>query len=187
MRKIKLTKYKKPILNATFTRDTLYCVYLGNSRFVYFKSEKTCQAFLADTNRFLNNSLQILNQLYIQIFGEYREIWFLGDVHDISLNDVAGDLKAVDDAFMTVFIKATHPENGNHYSFLYTESICKRLITIITTITDIYDKRKIYVTMYKLKHISFQLETMLHQLENYGKPEPQTNSETEIDFTDLKE
>lgn len=183
MRKIKLTNFRKPQPNAVFTNDTMYRVYLGNQKFIFFRNEKQTLQYLADTNRFLNNNLQILNQLYIQLFGEFREIWFYGDAHDLETTRIHGTFKNVDEAFDNVFIKSTHPENGNYYSFVYTEAICKRLIEATNAMIAIYEVKKIFVTLHKLNHALTQLETILLQLENYGKTDP---SALKNDETDLK-
>jgi transcriptional regulator with XRE-family HTH domain len=59
------------------TVQNLRDVCLGNGRRIQFKSARVAAKFIADTNRYLTKCLVILNETYIDVFAEYRRVWFV--------------------------------------------------------------------------------------------------------------
>ncbi len=53
-------------------------IALGNGSRVQFTSKRVANKFITDTNRFLTKCLVVLNNGYIDLFREYRLLWFVG-------------------------------------------------------------------------------------------------------------
>lgn len=53
-------------------------VLLGNGVRKQFASKREAGYFLAETNRFLTESLVIINQVYTDLYVQYRQMWLAG-------------------------------------------------------------------------------------------------------------
>jgi hypothetical protein len=52
-------------------------MYLGNGKRLHFTNKREAAHFIAETNRYLTKVLVALNDTYIQVFAEYRRMWFI--------------------------------------------------------------------------------------------------------------
>lgn len=72
MQNVKLTAYRRPQPESSFTiKKYYYSVFTYNAEF-YFKSERRLKLWLGKLNRELNATAHELNFTYAEVFSEYR-------------------------------------------------------------------------------------------------------------------
>lgn len=182
MKQIKINNLTVPRKDGILATDKKYCVWLGNETRNYFTSQKACDNFLANTNRFLNENLQNLNNIYIQLFSEFRQVWFYGDSAHNSIIKIEQEFKNVEYAFENVINKSAHPINGNSYAFTILFRICDSQRLIAENIIQIYLQKKIYVPTHRLKYLKAQIKMIENGLRSLGK---ETVFEVADDFIEL--
>ncbi len=184
MKQIKINNITRPQLDPIYVRDKKYCVYLGNQNFNYFTSEKHSLAFLANTNRFLNECLQIINHIYIQVFSEYRQVWFYGDTCQNTIIKIEQEFKQIEYGFENVISKSSHPINGNSYAFSILNHLCNSHRLIVENIIQIYTTKKIYVPIHRLRYLKSQIDIIDNKINTYGSEEikKEIDSFIEIDY-----
>jgi hypothetical protein len=183
MKAIKINQFSRPKKDGLMVNDRNYCVYLGNQRFIYFASEKQTLNYLAVTNRFLNEILQILNQLYVNAYGEYRQIWFYGDSFPSQITEIERSLRQLDFSFENILIKTNNHINGNSVAFSFLDKICGELLVICENVIQVYVSKKIFVPTHRLKYLRDQIHLTSSKLKHYGTSTIVTHSESfyEID------
>ena len=72
MKKINITSITKADYSSHLTKLRTHCVSLGNGSINYFSNINKAKEFLAKTNRFLNERLFDLNELYIDVHTHFQ-------------------------------------------------------------------------------------------------------------------
>jgi hypothetical protein len=83
MRKTHLHTITDPKPGSIYTRDKKYWIWLGNGIKCSFSNKKQAVSFLANLSKLVNEKLFELNLIYIDIFAEYRRLWFYFDVEQL--------------------------------------------------------------------------------------------------------
>jgi hypothetical protein len=83
MRKTHLHTITDPKPGSIYTRDKRYWIWLGNGVKCSFTNKKHAVSFLANLSKLVNEKLFELNLIYIDIFAEYRRLWFYFDVEQL--------------------------------------------------------------------------------------------------------
>src|SRR6266567_9496658 len=123
----------KQFMLSRYSRDQWgnYVIWFGNRICVEYKSKRDMAAFLADTNRYLTQTMIELNEIYIQVFMEYRRTWFIlqnsKSGKKVNLFDqerrIKSSLQAVDDMFERTGNTYTGTSDAV-YSFVNLAKIC---------------------------------------------------------------
>lgn len=163
MKKINLTYIRLPDKHSWLSEQKTYSVYLGNEVKASFPSEKKVKKFLADTNRFLNLQLHELNQIYIQLFAEYRRLWFKLDENDFEdrLRDVSKLFKKV--------TRYNHGENSNYFVFFDFIKLTRELTETAEKLQEFQFDDNNYSEVNLLATLLFRLDNIDQVLKNYGK------------------
>ena len=72
--KIRLDKLQTGLKSSLLTREKRHRISLGNGLTVYFTNINEAKSYLNATNRFLNNLMHNLSNIYIQLWSEYRKL-----------------------------------------------------------------------------------------------------------------
>jgi hypothetical protein len=135
MRKIQIDKINFPDKSSPRLKDKLYSVYL-NGNIEYFGSEKNAKAYLAESNKKLNEILLELNELYINTFNQYRLIAFY-----LKDNRIPVFIAGIEKTFHLVVTRSGFT-NGNHFTFKHLENITVMLLQILFILKKVnYEKK----------------------------------------------
>ena len=169
MKKVKLEKYTEPRVGSIYTRDKYYWVWLGNDTKHRFSNRKHAEAFLARTNRFLNERVFELNRLYVEVFAEYRRLWFYFDRAEIAGNErIEMMLEWINKKF-NIMIDRSGGENGNFNTFINMRVIIDNLRQIVLTLEELQKRKNNWVEKYNLAVIAVRLnevEGLLNEFES---------------------
>jgi hypothetical protein len=171
MKKIKLRMIVPADRSAVLIKNRKHCVYLGNGVSRYFTDKKQAERFLAETNRFLNEKIFEINQLYIDMFGEYRRAWFSfsGQRNEamIQMNMVA-HLNQIERT-MDLIISRCGFTNGNHFVFKHLTDVLKIMGSLCRQIADLRHAKKQYSESHQVKVIVRRIEVAVKDVEEYGQ------------------
>jgi len=180
MRKIVINDIIYPDLNSNYTHRRKYCVALGNSTRVYFDNLKDAKKYLADTNRFLNNKLHELNYIYINVFAEYRKLWFYFAEKQMQRyeQDINETFKVIDFKFQNLY-RVNYTVNGNYFAFLSLDKIARNIREVFSIIIEVQKAKKFYADAQRVYMFDTQAHRIIMELKNYNK--------TGIDQVDILE
>lgn len=167
MKKIKIENYDEPIIGSIYTRDKLYWVWLGNRVKRSFANRKHAEAFLVEVSRFLNQCTFELNLIYVEIFSEYRRLWFYFDKKAIESFEMDRIMTWVNKNFDLLI--GTSGINGNFNSFRNCSLIIDNLNEIIQNLKNLHLSRNKYAELYTLEVCRRRLQKINDELENFGK------------------
>lgn len=142
MKRIEVTGITPATPGSDFAARRCYSVYLGNRRTVTFTSSRLARAFIADTNRFLNDRLRDLNYLLGQAYVDYRAAWPLlhnGQTPVLQDTEVRlrGYLAAADGALDRA-VRNTRGPNGIHFAWRALEAGAGALQTFGDVLAELY-------------------------------------------------
>jgi hypothetical protein len=171
MKKIKIENYREPVKESIYTRDKRYWISLGNGARLSFTNRKDAKAFLARTNRFLNERVFDLNRIYVDVFSEYRRIWFYFDDGEKENNERIELTMHWTNVRFNVMIRNAGYESGNAYAFQNLRTIISNLLEIIATLRDVQKRRNNWVERYNLEVLSRRLTEVDAMINGYGLAE----------------
>ncbi len=162
MKRIKLTNYTPPDKSSVFTENLKYSVSLGNGYSASFANGKEAKAFLAETNRELNNKMYELNLLFGDVIKMYRNAWPYFDFGRKSVvNNLQGIIKdrvdGVENSF-NLLVDRSHFENGNSFVFSHFYSIIDSLKKICSDLSEMYCSKNHPVLMYEADSLNVRLD-----------------------------
>lgn len=159
MRKIQIDKINFPDKASPRLKDKLYSVYLNGS-LEYFASEKNAKAYLAETNKKLNELLLELNYIYISALTQYRTIVFYMKENRIPVY-IAGIEKSFD-----LVIKRSQYTNGNHFTFKHLENISDMLLQMLSIIKRINDEKKYFPSVTAIRMLIKRIQELQEIIHN---------------------
>lgn len=154
--------------------ENLYSFQLGNGERISFTSKRIANKFIADTNRFLTKCLVVLNTTYIELFREYRLMWFVtsntnqgSKVYYGSVEqDIKRSLQAADDIF-TKFNHSAWGSNDPYFAFIDLKKIALFLNDAAGPLCEFHKKRNTTASYYACIVLSDRLESILEKLQSY--------------------
>ncbi len=179
MKKIKLKAFYRADKKSIYKRDQVHKVYLGNGLTKSFSNIHDAQAYLATTNRMLNDLSLELNSVYIDAWSEYRRLYpiffeLLADqAHIIEHNS------QIERTFNLLYNRSSYL-NGNHFTFTrfyyiieHIQGLCQEVLQVLIL------KRRNY-NLFQLRILIRRLDQIRKNLESWGyekqqddeKPEP---------------
>jgi hypothetical protein len=171
MKKIKIETYSTPRPESHYSRDKYYWVWLGNGSKRLFSNRKHAEAFLVKTNRFLNEKIFELNRLYVEIFAEYRRLWFYFDSDRKIVSEQVDDLMVWINRKFTITIENSRNENGNFNVFRNLRQIISDLSHIINVCSDLQAQKNNWVEKYNLIVMQRRLSDIENEIGNYERSE----------------
>jgi len=163
-------------INITKKRSVQTCreVCLGNGRRIQFKSTRVAAKFIADTNRYLTKCLVVLNETYIDLFGEYRRIWFITANTNTGTrtnyrDKEAAIKKALDSAdFMFNKFNATNwGSNDPFFAFIDLRKIALFLQDAADTLTQFHKDRDHTAQYYACQVLADRCLSVINKLDGY--------------------
>jgi len=170
MKKIKIEKYDEPRVGSIYTRDKYYWVWLGNGSKHRFSNRKHAEAFLAQTNRFLNERVFELNRLYVEVFAEYRRLWFYFDKSATLDNERIEGLLEFTNKKFNILIDRSGGENGNFNVWHSMRVLIDNMLEIVKVLEDLQKKKNNWVEKYNLAVIAARLDEVERLIEEFEKP-----------------
>lgn len=166
MKNINITK-KRAVQN-------LREVSLGNGRRIQFKSTRVAAKFIADTNRYLTKCLVILNETYIDVFAEYRRLWFVTSNTNqgtrTNYRATETDIKKALDAADFIFNKfntTTWGSNDPFFAFIDLRKIALFLKDAAATLTDFHKGRDHTANYYACQVLADRCQAVVNRLDEY--------------------
>jgi len=171
---IKLKNYSIPQPGSILQAQRLYSVYLGNGARVNFASERDCRAYLAETNRFLNDQLLHLNAIFGQLCSEYRRVWpyfITGKSKSGALNAAHTKItKQINDITWTFERMAIDcGQNYNHFAVKQLLSVAADLAAMATAIEAVHRLKSNAPDAANLKAIAKVCAGVESEIFRYGK------------------
>lgn len=160
-------------------RNGIYETWFGNRNCVKFASKRDMAAFLADTNRFLTASLVELNEFYITLFKEYRNIWFTmvnfnsGTRVNMLLDERR--LQTLISDIMDQFNRVGNTAHGTGsagWSFIHLQNICLMMNEMLAMLIDINKKRNNTYAYHSLQTLHIRIEALAKTICNYPSEMP---------------
>ena len=167
MKKIKLNNVHIPDKKSPLIKDHQYQIFTGTSR-MYFKNKKKLKRHLHGLNVQLNHILLELNNLYINIFIEYRKIAVIYNEYfnrDCSCNELVILIEKY-------FIKATTPTSQANRNYFYVFNLTRLtefLIEFCNLLIDVQFSKKHNSECNSLRSLLYRLENIRKELESFGK------------------
>lgn len=149
------------------TRQRKICVFLHTGLTVYFTNNKVAKAFLVETNDFLNVKLFELNEQYIELFTQYRRMWFYFEF------DLTGDT-AIKNAFtdiercMLLMVERGSWVNGPPMVWKWFGLCADSLSLVITILQAMHRRRNNFAEVKILEAVRSRVEYLKSQLAAYG-------------------
>jgi hypothetical protein len=169
MKKIKIEKITNKDKKSVFTKDRKYSVYLGTTT-IFNSSKKTTKRQLVELNVQLNNILLELNNIYINIFIEYRKVAVIYNEHfyyDSSCSDIIQSLEK----FFIKAITPASPENRNYFFVSNLTRLTETLSDLAEEIITVYVKKRHFVECSYMRSVKRRLEQIKQYMEEFGKDE----------------
>ena len=180
MKKIEIQQFREPKARVLYANDKMYEVYLGNQTRNYFTSKRDCLAFLAKTNKMLNDNMFFLNDIFADVFRESREIWGFSDKYFNEQQNINGYFTQITNAFERVSSLKSHI-NENTMVWNQLLNIIELLKKCCQIFSNIYTERNFYNKKRRVDTIIKQLQHTFFILENFG------NKEKESEYYELFE
>jgi YHS domain-containing protein len=161
MKRIVLNRYSIPDKNSVYIRNKYYHVYLGNEQTYYFSSKENVHMFLRETTDMINEVLCSLNNLYTEVFSEFREFW----IYDNTNIDrhIFKKFESLNNIFSRSIKRSVEI---NVFSFKNMYLIIEEITTISTIMIKAYDK-KFIARINKLHFINEQLNYVKQKLDTW--------------------
>lgn len=156
-----------------------YLVWLGNRNCCRFASKRHMRYFLADTNRFLNAAMIELNEYYIRLFAEYRNIWFtmMNFKNGSMVNHVEQErllsklIMDIMEQFNRVGNTFTGTANAG-WAFIHLQRICLMEKEMLQLLIDLNKNRNNTYTYQSLQVLTRHIESVEQRISNYPDPLP---------------
>jgi len=166
MKKIKLNNIQIPDKESVLIKKRKHHVYLGTAT-NYYSNRTIAKRKLVELNKQINNILLEINNIYINIFIEYRKVAII--YNEFYNRDTrCSDLILYIEKF---FVKATIPgsyENRNFFYVTNVRKIIEFLIEFTNIIIEYLVKKRHFVECNSLKSILARLEILKLEMENFG-------------------
>jgi hypothetical protein len=156
------------------TVQNLREVSLGNGRRIQFKSARVAAKFIADTNRYLTKCLVILNETYIDVFSEYRRIWFVTSNTNAGTRtnyrekevSIKKALEAADFIF-NKFNATTWGSNDPFFAFIDLRKIALFLRDAAEDVTEFHKSRDHTANYYACQVLADRCQAVINRLDEY--------------------
>jgi len=167
MKQIKIQYLKEANKKSHLTRERMYSVFLGNDLTCYFKNKKKAQAFIAETNRMLNDTAQELHLIYIDLWNTYRKIYFSHHLLFLRMN--CKDFPLIIEKQFDLMLTRSNWGNGNYYTFTCFFTIIDYLKQWMIHITDVLKKANSMYLCQQFDSFNNRFEYLLYKLKTWGE------------------
>jgi len=171
MKKINITSITKADYSSHLTKLRTHCVSLGNGSINYFSNINKAKEFLAKTNRFLNERLFDLNELYIDVHTHFQRNWFYFN-NSQQLKGLEFEcyknFELIQDCMNLVYTRS-HYTNGNQFTFKHIFEIHNCLINTVIIIKKLHVMRGNYAESKYMDVIIRRIKYVKMLIEKYPK------------------
>ena len=145
-------------------------VAMGNGLTLRFKNEVYAKSFMVKASEDLSFQLIVLNEIYMDLFAEFRRNWFYFNL----TQELLRSEQRIKNAF-ELFEHQTHLAvsrcefaNGNHFVFRYMYQSCKALIEVSEILSNFHVYRRNFSHAKILNVHKERLENCLLTIDNIG-------------------
>lgn len=172
MKKINIKSITKADKTSHLTRQRTHCISLGNGSINYFSNITKAKEFLAKTNRFLNERLFDLNELYIDVHTHFQRNWFYFNNDSQNIRGLEHscykNFELIQDC-MNLVCTHSHYTNGNHFTFKHLNEIQDCLINTVVIIKKIHVLRDNYAESRCMDVLIRRIKYIKTLINNYPK------------------
>lgn len=148
----------------TNARKHSICIKAGTT--ISFTDHRKAEAFLVQTNDFLNFKLFELNELYIELNTQYRRNWFYFEFNIQDERSCFGSFMQTE-KYMNLMVDRGHYENGPYMVFSWMDASFCSMMAVIELLQDLHKKRNNWAEIKVLEAIRTRAEFMLSQIRDY--------------------
>lgn len=160
-------------------KGNCYEIYLGNGFLFSFKSERAAKKFLADTSRFLTQHLHNLNNLYTEIYSQYRNAWGYFNHNKgtkkaallQSERDLKENIRSAEELLDYTVTWIQKGPNANYLIFSNFNKITDYCRATVFTLKDLAQSRSDTSTVYRCNDLIQRISYLQHSLKTYGQLE----------------
>jgi hypothetical protein len=170
MRKIMISHFRPADKTSFLTIQKKHNVALGNGLNLLFSNVNDVTSFLAKTNKFLNEKLFELNELYIETQSNYHRLWFYFNNSSellIQERNIISNFSIVSRNMLMMVTRSSYG-NGNQFVFLQMINAIESLIQTIKILQDLQKARYNYLENNYLNTIEERCNVLKEKLSNYG-------------------
>jgi hypothetical protein len=171
MRKIRIGHLANGEKKSVFTRRRAYSFYIGNGKTVRFTNGRQAETFMNEVNKDLNFNLIMFNQIYGEIFVQYRKLWFYMDFENESFDNnrkITGNFALIEKSMEFMMTRGEF-ENGSTYVFNGFNQIIEYLSEIIETLILVEQSRIGFVEVKMLRLTNDKLLAIKRELAAIGE------------------
>jgi hypothetical protein len=127
LRTIRICHFDYPNKQAVYSEQRLYRIALGSGYVIHCQSIRDTRQFIAETNRFLNQILDLLSGCLDDLFSEFSQYWRYFD-----RSGTIQFLKKIEDIFTSLqfALDRSHLTNGNHFVFRHLLAAADQIATL---------------------------------------------------------
>lgn len=149
-------------------------VALGNGKRLHFTSKRTANKFIADTNRYLTKCLVVLNLTYVDLFREYRLLWFVGtntnNGNTTNYRNLEQTIKANLQTADFMFDKFNYANAGSSdpfFSFIDLRKAALFMQEAAAVMAGFHKKRNNTAAFYNCQVLADRCQSIMNRLDTY--------------------
>ncbi len=167
---IKIKTLWRPDKSSYLTINRKYRVILGNGLTIAFTQEVKAKAFLAQTNRFLNDRVIEINMIYIEIWTQYRRLYIV--FFDLLDSDKFRTYNAEIDKRLTMMIRRSDWYTGNVFTFRWFDQILTLLQEFAQMVHNVLKEKKRNYNTFEMYVLLERLSIIHKQINSWGTDLP---------------
>ncbi|MEO5681468.1 MAG: hypothetical protein ABIQ88_02440 [Chitinophagaceae bacterium] len=147
---------------------------LGNGKRLQFTSKRLANKFIADTNRYLTKCLVVLNLTYMDVFREYRLLWFVGsnsnNGNTTNYRNIEQSIKSNLQTADFMFDKFNFADSGSSdpfFSFIDLRKAAMFLQQAADTMASFHKKRNNTAAYYNCIVLADRCQAVMNKLDDY--------------------
>jgi len=166
MKKIAIDSLSRANRASIQSRDHSHLICLGNGVNAYITGIVKAREFLADTNRFLNEKIHEINEVYIEVLAVYNRSWFVLDTD--TDRRIQEDIRSFPKS-RRLAIERSSWENGNNFTFVHLYKCLDTLDSVLDHLIRFNKRYKRYPENYYLKTMRSRIEFIQDQINKHGQ------------------
>ncbi len=170
MKKITLTRILTADRSSIYTKRKHYCISVGNGVSARFSNLEKAEAFLTKLNEELNFNLSVMNMILVEIFTNYRRLWFYLNnlpeysAHERRITEAFQDI----DRYFNIMVTRSHFENGNYFVFQNFRRCLAAMDEILSVLKKYELQRTAYAEYRMLKALSERIDIVRSEINQLG-------------------
>jgi hypothetical protein len=167
MKRTEAGSVKHPEPNEVLKKKQLYEVGVGNGAWVYFTRKRDADGFLAELNRFLTDTMYVMNRELAEVYGLFRRAWPYFDGRVQVERDVLTELRTAEDHLAGI-PKKSKLSGGSTRVFSDLRGVSMKLKKVLEELEDLFRERSDFLTIYEMAHIRRRIDWTEREMSAFG-------------------